>query len=69
MVEIRPVAQLSNDNQIIDVLTTMDMVDSFNRKPIDELYGELCRLENLRMVNECTVRGGQVADRRVRGGY
>ena len=61
--KIRPVVQLktmdgallSNDDQIVDVLTTMEVqveIDSFNIKPIDELYGELCRLANLRTVNE-----------------
>ena len=61
--KIRPVvllktmdgALLSNDDQIVDVLTTMEVqveIDSFNIKPIDELYGELCKRENRRPVNE-----------------
>lgn len=61
--KIRPVIQLktmdgallSNDDQIVDVLTNMEVnveIDSFNIKPIDELYNEFCRNENLKVVNE-----------------
>lgn len=61
--KIRPVIQLktmddallSNDDQVIDVLTNMEVkveIDSFKIKPINELYSELCDLDGVKMVNE-----------------
>ena len=61
--KIRPIVQLktmdnallSNDDQIVDVLTNMEVkveIDSFNIKPIDELYNELCKIEKLKIINE-----------------